>query len=79
MNYVGVLEEDEYIKYKCKNVGKCCNVNHMIKYKYTKFILMKKYNDRRRKTIQPIKSKEDPLKINKNIYIEHNVILDIDE
>jgi hypothetical protein len=33
-NFVEQLEDDEYIKFSCENRGKCCNVNHMIKYKY---------------------------------------------
>ena len=33
-NYVSELESDEYIKFTCKNKGKCCNINHMKKYKY---------------------------------------------
>lgn len=28
-NYVSDIEENQYIKYKCKNKGICCNVNHM--------------------------------------------------
>jgi hypothetical protein len=33
-NYKGKLSREEYIKYECENRGKCCNVNHMRKYKY---------------------------------------------
>jgi len=28
-NYVGNLENNQYIKYSCTNKGFCCNVNHM--------------------------------------------------
>jgi hypothetical protein len=35
-NYVSILNNDEYIKYTCINKGKCCNINHMKKYKYNK-------------------------------------------
>jgi hypothetical protein len=31
-NYVNTLSSNEYIKYSCKNKGKCCTLNHMIKY-----------------------------------------------
>lgn len=34
INYKGDLNDNEYIKYSCPNKGKCCNINHMIKYKY---------------------------------------------
>jgi hypothetical protein len=36
-NFVGSLGEDYYLKFSCSDNlpdGKCCNVNHMIKYKY---------------------------------------------
>ena len=36
-NFVGVLSDDYYLKFSCcddENKGKCCNINHMIKYKY---------------------------------------------
>jgi hypothetical protein len=36
-NFVEYLGDDSYIKFSCEdqNVnGKCCNINHMIKYKY---------------------------------------------
>ncbi len=36
-NFVGPLGDDYYIKFSCENEenrGKCCNVNHMLKYKY---------------------------------------------
>ncbi len=30
------LSNNEYIKYTCKNKGKCCNINHIKKIKYNK-------------------------------------------
>lgn len=36
-NLVGPLGDNYYLKFSCENEenkGKCCNVNHMIKYKY---------------------------------------------
>lgn len=36
-NLVGSLGDNYYLKFSCENEenkGKCCNVNHMIKYKY---------------------------------------------
>jgi hypothetical protein len=35
-NYVGELGDEYYLKFSCdnENKGKCCNVNHMLKYKY---------------------------------------------
>lgn len=34
INFIGNLDDDEYIKFSCPNKGKCCNLNHLIKYKY---------------------------------------------
>jgi len=33
-NFVGSIKSCEYIKYICNNRGKCCNINHMIKFKH---------------------------------------------
>ena len=33
-NYKGLIERDEYLKFTCNNPGKCCNLNHIIKFKY---------------------------------------------
>lgn len=30
-NYVSELSDSEYIKFKCINKGKCCNINHFYK------------------------------------------------
>lgn len=30
-NYIGDIQESEYIKSSCANKGKCCNVNHFYK------------------------------------------------
>ena len=27
-NFIGELSDSEYIKFKCKNKGRCCNINH---------------------------------------------------
>jgi hypothetical protein len=31
INYIGDLIDSEYIKFKCINKGKCCNINHFYK------------------------------------------------
>lgn len=38
-NYIGELGNDYYLKFICpnENKGKCCNVNHMIKFKYNTY------------------------------------------
>ena len=34
INFIGHLDDDEYLKFNCENKGKCCNVHHMNKFKY---------------------------------------------
>lgn len=34
-NFIGELHDDEYLKFNCENRGKCCNIHHMNKFKYT--------------------------------------------
>ena len=36
INFVGNLNDDEYLKYTCENKGKCCNLAHLSKFKYSK-------------------------------------------
>ncbi len=31
INYIGDLSDSEYIKFKCSNKGKCCNIHHFYK------------------------------------------------
>ena len=31
INFVGELADCEYIKFKCANKGRCCNINHIYK------------------------------------------------
>lgn len=33
-NFIGILKQDEYIKFNCENKGYCCNVFHLKKFKY---------------------------------------------
>jgi hypothetical protein len=33
-NFKGEIGPQDYIKYSCSNKGKCCNVNHIIKFEY---------------------------------------------
>lgn len=70
-NYVSVLNKDEYIKYTCGNKGKCCNINHMKKYKYNKpkvDNILKKIGDKHINKISNI-IKNKNKKINKKTFI----------
>ena len=33
-NFKGDISDKDYIKYSCPNKGKCCNINHMVKFEY---------------------------------------------
>ena len=33
-NFKGDISNKDYIKYSCPNKGKCCNINHMVKFEY---------------------------------------------
>lgn len=33
-NFKDNIENSDYIKYSCPNKGKCCNINHMVKFEY---------------------------------------------
>ena len=44
-NFIGKIEDNEYIKYSCDNKGKCCNVNHFYKINQKKQQNVKDYED----------------------------------
>lgn len=67
LNYVGNLDNKEYLKYKCKNKGVCCNINHFhkIEKKITKKnIEIKKNNKEKKKIIDDEKKSIEILKFN---------------
>lgn len=34
INFIGDLQDDEYLKFICPNKGRCCNINHLKKFRY---------------------------------------------
>lgn len=46
-NYVEEMHEDDYLKFSCDNKGMCCNINHLVKYKYisTENVIYEEYSD----------------------------------
>jgi len=58
-NYVGDLNNSEYIKFKCINKGKCCNINHFYKNNKTEEYIISKE--------QP---KEQPKEQSKDIIVD---------
>lgn len=33
-NFKGDISNKDYIKFSCQNKGKCCNINHMVRFEY---------------------------------------------
>lgn len=65
VNYIGELLDSEYIKFKCPNKGKCCNINHF--YKNTKT----EENNEEVKKITPINTpRDEPKEQPKNIIVD---------
>lgn len=31
LNFIGFIDDKQYLKFKCNNPGKCCNINHILK------------------------------------------------
>jgi len=44
-NFVNYIDDSEYIKFKCPNKGKCCNINHFYKNIKTLLTINKINND----------------------------------
>lgn len=49
INYVDVLEQNEYLKFNCENKGRCCNIHHMKKFKYNPTIQPSNINNENKK------------------------------
>ena len=58
INFIGELNDDEYLKFNCENKGKCCNIAHLKKFKYNKSNETNKNSKKK-----SIKKKNKPLKI----------------
>ncbi|ARF09775.1 hypothetical protein Indivirus_3_24 [Indivirus ILV1] len=52
-NYIGSLDESEYLKFSCENKGKCCNIKHIQKFKY----ISKKPKEKKVDDVKPVKKK----------------------
>jgi len=61
VNFIGPLDDNEYIKFKCINKGKCCNINHFFKLRTDSPV------------IKPIEITESKKKILDNITINFNL------
>lgn len=72
INFVGLLEDDEYLKFTCENKGKCCNVHHMKKFKYNTIEYQKEKQEHDEKIINTEKKSKHIKKkeISDNISID---------
>jgi hypothetical protein len=72
INYVDNLNSDEYLKYVCNNVGKCCNMHHLKKFKYKKGVNTNE-TDKKKQNNEPIKDTHNILNVSEisdnNLYI----------
>ena len=53
-NFIGELNDNEYLKFSCEHKGQCCNIFHLKKFKY-----QEKEEDEKKKKKK--KKKEDPV------------------
>jgi hypothetical protein len=61
-NFVEQLGDDYYLKFSCENEenkGKCCNVNHMIKYKYNSNVDDEDVNTKKKVKVKKELTEED--------------------
>lgn len=70
INFVEELDNDEYLKFTCKNKGICCNVNHMKKLRYDK--------DKKIITIKKNKQKQKEKDIVNELDEEDKLVLSFD-
>lgn len=75
-NFVEVIQDDEYLKFNCENKGKCCNVNHLKKFKYQK----KEESEQTPKKVEKREKTKKVSKISNKIDIsdEDRLIVDFD-
>jgi len=73
INFVEKLADDEYLKYNCDNKGKCCNINHLRKFRY---INIDTENTVTEPKNEPDKIKKDNRDVNKRLkQVEDDVFI----
>jgi len=76
-NFIGELLDSEYIKFKCPNKGKCCNINHFYKINKDDNIITVQKNEQNTTSVEPnhdSKSTDsDNKNLNKNIVVDFNL------
>jgi len=93
-NFKDHLDNDYYLKFTCDNRGKCCNVNHMIKFKKrqrnskateetsngeNKEASDKENDNKKKESVKKVsKKKQKKTELNSNIVDEDNLIISFD-
>lgn len=66
-NFIDSISDEEFLKFKCENKGKCCNMNHVEKVKYSNTVLKKKelqkQKNLKKKKLLELKKKEEKLSL----------------
>lgn len=62
-NYKGPIEKNEYIKYTCDNPNICCNIHHIMKFKYSN-----NKSDDIKEINKPINKSKEKFNITKSTY-----------
>lgn len=68
INYIGELLDSEYIKFRCQNKGRCCNINHF--YKINKNNIEEIINN---DIEEIINNDEQKINITNNIIVDFNL------
>lgn len=83
-NFVGPLGDDYYLKFICENEenkGKCCNIHHMLKYKYNINIeddVCVNCNTNKNQSIEEITNSEKKTNNNDNNKNNNNLNIEFD-
>lgn len=76
-NFIGELLDSEYIKFKCPNKGKCCNINHFYKINKDDNISTEQKNEKITTNTElnsdSKSTNSDNKNLNKNIIVDFNL------
>ena len=69
LNFKGDVGKNEYLKYKCENKGKCCNINHILKINSKKHLDLDKTQSAEKEDNKNIEDKDNNESEDKEINI----------
>jgi len=70
-NFKGEISNSDYIKYSCPNKGKCCNINHMVRFEYNS---TEKDEDEEH-SFDDIKSDEENIEDEENTFNNFKIVI----